>query len=300
MSHPAPVTAALIVLIASCAAARADGVLDDVFAADRAFAARAAESGTQTAFLEFLAPDAILFRPSIVNGREWLRTHEEATGRLDWSPATGVVSCDGQLAVTLGSWTYRQDTFAENGYYLTIWRRNPAGAWEVVVDQGIDGPAGNAGAAAVSVPFPAVGSVTTAPRRCPASGDADGLADADAKMNAVIHAKGIDESLHRFLVAGGLVLRDGHVPSTSTADWPRDDVDLGSPLDATSRGAPAAPGGDLGYTCGELTWPGAGKAPGDARAVFLRDWVRNGRTWHLAADMLTPLPATAVPSRTAR
>jgi ketosteroid isomerase-like protein len=294
MSHPAPATAALIVLIASCAAARADGALDDVFAADRAFAARAVESGTQAAFLEFLAPDAILFRPSVVNGQEWLRTHEEATGRLEWSPATGAVSCDGQLAVTLGPWTYRQDASAGNGYYMTVWRRNSAGAWEVVVDQGIDGPAGKVVPGAVAVPFPPVGSAT-ASSPCASGGDGNGLADADAKMNAAIHDKGFDASLRHMLLAGGLVLRDGHVPSVPTADWPRDDADLGAPLDATTRGGPATAGADLGYTYGELTRRGTGKSPGDSLAVFLRVWVRDGRSWHLAADLLTPLPATAVP-----
>lgn len=299
MSHPAPATAALIVLIASCAAARADGVLDDVFAADRAFAARAVEAGTQAAFLEFLAPDAILFRPSVVNGQEWLRTHEEATGRLDWSPETGAVSCNGQLAVTLGPWTYRQDASEENGYYLTVWRRNSAGAWEVVVDHGIDGPAGKVVPDAVAVPFPPVGSAT-ASNPCAMGGDGNDLAEADATMNAAIHDKGLDASLRHVLLAGGLVLRDGHVPSAPTADWPRDDANLGAPLDATTRGAPTTAGANLGYTYGELTRRGNGRTRGDSLAVFLRIWVLSGRTWQLAVDMITPLPTTAMPSRAAR
>ena len=294
MSPSAPATAALITLLASCAV-RAEGVLDDVLAADRAFAARAADSGTQAAFVEFLASDAVLFRPSVVNGQEWLRTHEEATGRLEWSPATGFASCDGQSAVTLGPWTYRQDASSESGFYLTVWRKSASGAWEVVLDHGVDGPPGAprpGNPAAFPMTRPAAAAGTCAP-----GGHADGLASADATLDAAIEKKGVDAALRRVLVPGALELRDGHAPAPPSTDWPRDDADLGAPLDATTRGVATAPGSDLGYTYGELARRGQGKASGEVRAVFLRIWVRDGKSWRVAADMLTPLPVAVAPTR---
>ncbi len=128
-------------LLLAATVARAQGPLDDALATDRAFAARAGEVGTQGAFQEYLAPDGVLFRPTAVLGLDWLSSHDEATGRLEWSPGTGRASCDGQLAVTLGPWTYRQDTLVATGIYLTVWRRGPEGRWTVVLDHGIDVPA---------------------------------------------------------------------------------------------------------------------------------------------------------------
>jgi len=61
--------------------------VEDARAADATFASRAAEIGHHAAFIEYLADDAVLFRPEAVDGQEWLATHEPAGGRLEWSPA---------------------------------------------------------------------------------------------------------------------------------------------------------------------------------------------------------------------
>jgi ketosteroid isomerase-like protein len=285
---------ATIAVLACPGRVRAEGALDAVLAADRAFAAQAAESGAQAAFLDHLAPDGVLFRPTAVNGREWLRTHEEASGRLEWSPAAGAISCDGSLAVTLGPWSYRQETAAANGHYLTVWRREATGVWDVVLDHGIEDAPGATTASQAPAQF-AVNWADTAGRPCDSGGEASDLADADDKLNEAIRTKGLDAALRRFAESTGLMLRDGHAPAAPTADWPRDESDIGSKLDAITRGTHAAPGSDMGYTYGELSTRGKRKGPGDVRAVFIRVWARDGRAWRLAVDVLTPLPApTAV------
>jgi len=279
---------ALLALSGLAAVARADALLDEVLGADRAFASRSAEAGAQAAFLEFLAPDAVLFRPTAVAGAEWLRTHEEATGRLEWSPSGGRAACDGQLAVTIGSWTYRQETLVDHGYYLTVWRRNVDGGWAVAIDHGIDGPAGAVAADQGALPLGAA-TPDAGSRSCPSGGDVRGLANADAEFNDVIRRKGFEASLRRVVAPGGFLMRDGHLPAPPTADWPLDDAAWRAPIEALTRGSYAAPGSDLGYTYGELTSRGGRKSPGAARAVFLRVWVRDGRQWQVLADMTTPL-----------
>jgi ketosteroid isomerase-like protein len=191
--------------------------------------------------------------------------------------------------VTIGTWTYRQDTLADHGYYLTAWRRNVDGGWAVAIDHGIDGPAGAVAADQGALPLGAATS-DAGSRSCPSGGDAKGLADADARFNDAIRRKGFDASLRRVLAPGGFVMRDGHLPAPPTADWPLDDATLRAPIEAVTRGAYAAPGSDLGYTYGELASRGERKAPRAARAVFLRVWVRDGRQWQVLADMTTPLP----------
>ena len=283
MSHRTTAAATLI-LSTLAGAVHADGALDDVLAADRAFAARSAEAGAQAAFLEVLAPDAVLFRPTAVTAVEWLRTHEEATGQLDWSPALGRVSCDGQVAVTLGSWSYRQDTEVDTGYYLTVWHRTPEGSWQVVLDHGIDAPAGaiNGSTAAFAAD----------PRECAPGGDARDLPTADDRLNEQLGEKGMDASLRAALSSGGIVLRDGHLPSPPTTDWPRDDATWPVPISARTRGVVASAGSDLGYTYGELAMHSTRKGAGEACAVFVRVWWRDGHGWQLLADMTTSVPVS--------
>ena len=278
---------AAIVLITCSPTVRA-GNLDDVIAADQAFAPRAADSGTQAAFQAFLAPDAILFRPRAVNGQEWLRSHEEATGRLEWSPATGAVACDGSIAVTLGPWTYRQDTAVSSGHYLTVWRRRDDGEWQVVLDHGIDGPEGAAGGATVTPAFAAPWA-NARERSCDKPSRGPDLAATDAGLNDELGRNGIDRSLQRARLAGALALRDGHAPAVANGDWPHDDRDLGEQLGATTLGIGVVAGSDLGYSYGEYFARGQRKAAGDARALFVRIWVRDGESWKLLADLLTPL-----------
>lgn len=281
--------AAIVVLTSGSLAVRAAD-LDDVLAADRDFAARAAESGTQSAFQEFLAPDAILFRPSVVNGQEWLRTHEEATGRLEWSPATGVLACDGSFAVTIGPWTYRQDSAASSGYYLTLWRHRDDGAWEVVLDHGIDGPAGVASGvpAAAKIATPWAGAAGHA---CAETARGPDLAAVDAALNDAIGSKGADMSLQHARRAGAIALRDGRMPTVASEDWPRDAAELGAQPGARSLGVSVVAGSDLGYSYGEYFVRDQREAGGKARAVFVRIWVRDGDSWLLLADLLTRIQA---------
>lgn len=276
--------AATLALSILAAAVHAEGAVDDVLSADRLFAARSAEAGAQAAFLEVLAPDAVLFRPTAVEAIDWLRTHEEATGQLDWSPAVGRVSCDGQVAVTLGSWSYRQDTLVDTGYYLTVWRRAPEGGWQVVLDHGIDAPVGAMDGSSAAF---AAGA-----RECAPGGDARDLATADDRLNGQLREKGMDASVRIALSPGGIVLRDGHLPAPPTAGWPRDDATWPMPIGARTRGVVAPAGSDLGYTYGELTARPKRKGPGEVRAVFVRVWSRDGRGWQLLADMTTSVPAS--------
>ena len=60
---------------------------------------------------------------------------------LVWVPAQGGSWIQGVLGFTTGSFTYTHvnaqgRTAAEHGTYLTIWRRQPDGAWKVVFDTG--------------------------------------------------------------------------------------------------------------------------------------------------------------------
>jgi len=288
---------ALIVSLAWTQPSLAAGALDEVLDADRAFAAEAAETGVQGALLDFLAPDGVLFRPTAVNGRGWLHTHEEASGRLEWAPTAGVVACDGELAFTAGPWTYRQGAASATGIYLTVWRGGADGEWSIALDHGIDSVPGAPEAGDGALAALAAHWSPPAGRACGRGGPADGVVEADRRMNEAIREGGMASALARFAGKQPVIFRDGHPPAVLAADWPRDDAALGPGLEAVTGRAEAGAGSDLGYSYGTIVGRDKNAPEAEARAVYVRLWARRGGEWSLAADMLTTLAAAAAASR---
>lgn len=261
-----------------------------VLAADTAFAASSTERGAQQAFQAFLASDGIVFRPTAVAGGEWFATHEQASGRLEWSPAAVAVDCAGGLAVTTGPWRYRNPAGGDPvaGHYLSIWRKDSNGEWFVVLDHGVDESAEASAAGGMQASLDAI---WPAVRDCsPASGaNAESLAKQDRELNAAIRSKGIDTALRRHVHAAAFAYRDESPPRPVTAEWPADGLVLGGRLEGRGQSAVAAPGSDMGYTYGEIVEPAKRRVVPRPTAVYVRVWRHDGHDWRLAIDMSTPL-----------
>jgi ketosteroid isomerase-like protein len=229
-----------------------DPLDEDVLAADREFAALAAEAGMRAALERYLAADAVLFRPLPIGGRDWLEANEPPSGRLDWQPAVVELACDSSLAVTFGTWRYLplDGPSSGEGIYLTAWRRVAGGDWRIALDQSL-------GVASLPV------RITLDPGRgCTTSPAAtDALLRADARQSGV--ARGL---------AGVVTPRGG--------------------LRGVSRGQVLGDAGaDLALTYGEFVArkPPRGQAPATL-ALYLRVWQRQGMDdWRLAHEFVTPL-----------
>ncbi len=114
--------------------------------ADRAFAADVASGGSR-AWASWMADDGA----QIVPGAGEVRGHEailelmagldDPTSTLTWEPVRADVAASGDLGWTTG--TYVSEGTGPDGArrhaegrYVTIWRRQPDGAWKVVMDLG--------------------------------------------------------------------------------------------------------------------------------------------------------------------
>lgn len=274
-----------------------DASADSVLAADRAFATRSAESGSQSAFLEYLADDGVLLRPTAVRGRDWLEAHEAASGRLDWQPEGAAVSCDGSLAVSIGPWTYSQLGSVTHGHYLTVWRRQPSGQWRVLIDHGVDTVAVMPGSrSAVTAALTRAWPVN---RRCKGRDGAAALARAESEANSTVAAKGWDAGVRALIGTDALVLRDGREPDMAGPTWPHDEQLLGAKVGVMTRAVVTEATADLGLSYGEVVDAAAVSTAGAAlatpRAVYLRIWTRRDAKWLLAVDMMTPIPPETAP-----
>jgi ketosteroid isomerase-like protein len=125
--------------------------VDDVLAADRAFAALAKTKGPRTAFTEFADPQAIMFRSGVgpVKGVDAIgRVFEDPPAATPvWAPEAAEIAASGDLAYTWGpfTWTPVPDGPLAGkppltGYYVSIWKKQPDGRWKWVVDLGVPAP----------------------------------------------------------------------------------------------------------------------------------------------------------------
>src|SRR5688500_20258575 len=78
-----------------CSAVHGQALVQPIYDTQRAFERAVAEKGVRPAFLEFLAEDAVIFRPEAVNAKEFLnRRNDAAAGTL--IRQIGRASCRGR------------------------------------------------------------------------------------------------------------------------------------------------------------------------------------------------------------
>lgn len=102
--------------------------------AERAFAADAQKSGQWTAFRKWADPTAVMFNPQAVWAHEFLQGRKDPPQAVRWWPAQSWTSCDGRTAVNTGPW--RIEASKADGYFTTLWMRQPSGDWRWTVDGG--------------------------------------------------------------------------------------------------------------------------------------------------------------------
>jgi ketosteroid isomerase-like protein len=110
--------------------------------AERKFYRTGQQQGTRAAFLAFLADSGIIFRPGPVNGRRTWTEREENGFDLVWEPMVAVVSRSADFGYDTGPAKWRankkEKEFSGYGHFISIWRKEPDGAWKVSLDCGIE------------------------------------------------------------------------------------------------------------------------------------------------------------------
>ena len=112
---------------------------EQVRRAEIAFAKTMADRD-HAAFATFLAPDAVFVSPNRVlrGAREiaegWKKFYEAPRAPFSWEPDQVQVLDSGGLALSSGP--VRDASGKRVGTFNSIWRREPGGAWKVVIDHG--------------------------------------------------------------------------------------------------------------------------------------------------------------------
>jgi len=109
--------------------------------ADRAFFRDTRKNGLE-GWLGWFAEDAVVFPPNgaLVVGSEAIRRHYEGLASFPpagfvWEPDVASISAAGDFGWTIGKWgNDSSGTPVWSGKYITVWRKDPGGAWRVVAD----------------------------------------------------------------------------------------------------------------------------------------------------------------------
>ncbi|HSU14472.1 DUF4440 domain-containing protein [Longimicrobium sp.] len=124
-------------------AAASAATVDDVLQADRDFAAMSVAQNAKTAFVTFAAPTAIAVATPDYGPEAIGAGFGDGGGFvLSWGPVAGGIAGSGDLGYTIG---YAKTQLlnpdgspagASFSKYITIWQRQPNGAWKYVADGG--------------------------------------------------------------------------------------------------------------------------------------------------------------------
>ena len=259
------------------AAAPNDGdALRQVVAAERAFADDAAAHGVGPAFSQWAAPDGVILNPDPVNARQIYgqRPPKPGAAVLHWWPSVVGVARSGDLAFDLGPWVLGDGK--ASGWFVTVWRRQADGGWRWVLDHGFDG------ARDTSAPNGPVTSLVGG-ARSPSSAEADDAIDRAERRIARESARGLGYSaiLSRDARIGGLepaLLTGATAVRIALAHRP-------PRVRFRPLGGGVSVAGDLAYRFGVAQWT----APnGSQSGRYVRVWRREGRTWRILVDVITP------------
>jgi ketosteroid isomerase-like protein len=136
------VTIVALLFLAACATTTQSAPNADVLLRrDREFSTQSTARG-DVAWREFMAPNAV--KPA--NGGRMLSGPQEigdnmlaafASGfTLSWEPARAEVSRGGKLGYTWGRYRSVFNGKTREGTYMTVWEKQPDGAWKVLFDTG--------------------------------------------------------------------------------------------------------------------------------------------------------------------
>lgn len=120
---------------------------EELLETDRQFSKLSQEKGTAAAFHFYLADDgyALPFtghpksKDDYATAMLAAKNDDTQDGVLTWEPEFSDVAASGDLGYTWGHYTYTffdSTTVPSHGYYVTIWKKQPDGAWRFVFDAG--------------------------------------------------------------------------------------------------------------------------------------------------------------------
>ena len=256
--------------------------------AELAFAKTAQRHGVKVAFVANFADDGLAFEPSPVRVREaWRDRGGDSSSpsnavHIDWKPAQAGVARSHDFGYTTGPFTaWREaapDTKRE-GAFFSVWKRDRAHAWKVIVDIGIASPEPVDFAALGAAPRPSFAKRTSA---------------SSAKTHLVaLEARGSGDGgltpndYAKLLADDARLYRNGASPIATRAAIARQVAERTRRVQWSPADARIAKSSDMAVTWGRYSE--TDRAANEQRGYYVHLWIRDrSAAWRLAYDIAVP------------
>jgi ketosteroid isomerase-like protein len=252
-----------------------------VIAAERAFAARAAEVGVAQSFLDNMTDDAIVFAPdpvrarSVYGGRPPAKTPKEGGTLLAWWPNFAGIARSGDLGFTTGPAEANGKRVVQ---YFTVWQKQPDGRWKWIYDGGADSDAGQSPGRDAPVEAMSAGDATPLEPSV-------AMAQVKAAEAALTTRASVDvaEAYRPALASDARMQGSSLAPASSPEAVAKELATRAKVIEFSALGGGASRAGDLAWTYGDARWT-------DGRGHYVRIWQRRGGAWKVVFDQLLAVP----------
>lgn len=260
--------------------------LEELAAAERAFAAFTAKEGFRDGFIKFFADDGIGFGPHPERTRETLMKSQRPTGPptllFNWTPMFGDISFAGDMGYTTGPVLFT-DVSANpkpprHGIYFSVWQKQADGSWKVAIDMGVDTPAAVA-------PIGTAFAAAKREKRVAVTKDPEDWLLLDRSFSDAIARAGMAKAYAGRLGRQFRIHRKGRMPVTDENEL----IPLLLSADHLEFiDGKVSSSNDMAFTYGKYS--GANKAIEVEMGYYVHVWRRDGEgVWRLVVDVQNPL-----------
>jgi ketosteroid isomerase-like protein len=239
-----------------------------------AFAQTVAQVGIGPGFRKYAGPGAVMFTPDPSPAGPYLQT-VRSPAQLVWRPQYVGVAPSDDLAFSLGPSLYKVAGRSSGGFYLTIWKRGPDGAWLFALDHGVDMPA-----AIYDAPPQPLTVIAIDPQARP--DQSQGLREADAALDADL-SNGPSRAYASWLEDEALVVRTNRPMASGRRRALKLIAEAPAILEAQLLSGGVSTDGVLGYAYGKARWS---TPAGIQLGYYVRVWRNTGQGWRLLVDHL--------------
>ncbi len=251
------------------------------------FSDRAAVVGIRNSFLEFIADDGILFRPTAVNGKNFLLNQKNSSsGILQWYPEIAFLSKSNDFGFTTGPWEFRkhQDSSAVAfGNFATVWELQDDGSFKFAIDIGNNNDKPNY--QIDSIPFNR--SLQKFSNIKIEHGNKNIIIDLDKKFNSGMNKKDYIDTYFKFSDERTRLLRDGLFPICGIDSITKYAKTMDGEFNFTTTDGELSLAGDLGYTYGIIEKQNPSEIP--TKFNYMRIWFNKTGDWKLAIEVLSQI-----------
>jgi len=257
---------------------------------EKAFAAKAVEADVPTAFLAYLDSSGVIFNgEGAVNGvAQYSQAPKGGKDLLKWYPVIGHVSQGGDMGFTSGPFQFfadRAQTAVGSGYFFSVWKKNSAGQFKVVLDGGVIHSQKNAAEAFQRDPEPERNTAYAYILPIPKVDDRDPQPWKAEDAFLAAAAKDADQAYKQYLADEVVLLRSDRpfakTKAEALATLARQQIQS---YQFIRSGQGISKAGDLAYCFGKAKSVKDGKA---VEGFFTRVWQHRPEGWKIVAEQVS-------------